>query len=183
MAGVLRVSGAAVTLAIALASPFSKRMADGKLWTTRNLDITAEHSYCYDNTQANCRQYGRLYTWNAAQRACRSLGDGWRLPTNDEWRELARHYGGLLEDSEQGGKASYNALRIGGSSGFDALLGGGRNVDGEYARLDAHGFYWTASQTDAAHAWLYNFGKGMLALNRHEDTDKHRAFSARCIHE
>jgi hypothetical protein len=46
MAGVSRVAGAAITLAIALASPSSKPMADGRLWTTRNLDITADNSYC-----------------------------------------------------------------------------------------------------------------------------------------
>ena len=33
--------------------------------------------------------------------------------------------------------------------GFDALLGGGRNADdGQYARLEAHGFYWSASEGD-----------------------------------
>ncbi len=178
-----RICAAAIALSIALAAPSSKRTADGKLWTTRNLDVPGDGSYCYDNAEANCRQYGRLYTWEAAQRACRALGDGWCLPSNDEWRDLARHYGGLLEESEQAGKATYQALRTGGSSGLDVLLGGGRNVDGQYARLDAHGFYWTASETDDGHAWLYNFGKGMLALNRHRDGEKQRAFSVRCVHE
>ncbi len=139
--------------------------------------------YCYDNLEANCRQYGRLYTWESAQRACRSLGGGWRLPTNEEWCDLARHYGGLLEESEKAGKTAYQALRTGGNSGFDVELDGGRDVDGRYARLGAHGFYWSASDTDAAHAWLYNFGKGMLALNRRSDVDKQRGSSVRCVRE
>ena len=158
-------------------------MADGKRWTTRNLDVAAVPSYCYDNAEANCRQYGRLYTWESAQRACRALGHGWRLPTNDEWSLLAKQYGGLLEQSEEAGKAAYQALRTGGRSGFDAVLGGGRNVDGQYARLNAHGFYWTASESDPAHAWLYNFGQGISAVNRHGDIEKQRAFSVRCVHE
>jgi uncharacterized protein (TIGR02145 family) len=165
MASLPRISAVAIALPIALAAPLSKRMADGKLWSVRNLDVPADPSYCYDNAEANCRQYGRLYTWESAQRACQSLGEGWRLPTNDEWRQLAKSYGGLLEESEEAGKSAYQALRTGGNSGFDVVLGGGRNVDGQYARLGAHGFYWTASQSDATHAWLYNFGKGMLALN------------------
>ena len=71
---------------------------------------------------------------------------------------------------------------IAGSSGFDALLGGGREVTGgEYARLEAHGFYWTASETDASSAWFYNFGKGGVSLNRHREDQKERAWGAQCI--
>jgi len=37
---------------------------------------------------------------------------------------------------------------------------GGRSDDGQYARLEAHGFYWTASESDPAIGWFYNFGRG-----------------------
>lgn len=161
----------------------SKRMADGKQWTTHNLNVKTVSSYCYDNAEINCLQYGRLYTWQAARQACQSLGDGWRLPTNEEWRQLARHYGGLREESQDKGKAAYEALVIGGISGFNALRGGGRSADGGYARLEAHGFYWTASESDPANAWLYNFGKGGQSLNRHSDGEKQGALSVRCLRE
>jgi uncharacterized protein (TIGR02145 family) len=162
----------------------SKRMPDGKQWTTENLNVDTDGSYCYADAEPNCRRYGRLYTWEAAQQGCRALGDGWRLPTNDEWRQLAKHHGGLREESNDLGKAAYAALVIGGSSGFNALLGGGRDSDnGQYARLEAHGFYWTASESDPASAWLYNFGKGGSSLNRHRDGKKQMALSARCVKE
>ena len=122
--------------------------------------------------EANCRQYGRLYPWEAARRACESLGAGWRLPTEGEWRQLAKQYGGVREDSDDNGKAAYQALLTGGSSGFAAMLGGGRAQDGEYARLEAHGFYWTASQNDPATACFCNFGKGGRALNRQSEGEK-----------
>jgi hypothetical protein len=54
---------------------------------------------------------------------------------------MAKSYGGVSEDSEDKGKAAYKALVAGGSAEFDALLGGGRSEDGQYARLEAHGFY------------------------------------------
>lgn len=161
----------------------SKRLADGKQWAAHNLNVRTVPSYCYQDAEANCLQYGRLYTWEAARRGCQSLGEGWRLPTNDEWRRMAKHYGGVRGDSDDSGKAAYQALRTGGISGFEALLGGGRAGDGQYSRLEAHGFYWTASDSDPASAWFYNFGKGALALNRHGDGEKQRAFSVRCVRE
>lgn len=182
--GAMGVCVVSIALSIAFASiNLSRRMADGKRWTTHNLNVQTGQSYCYADAERNCRQYGRLYTWEAARRACQSLGDGWRLPANDEWRQLANHYGGLLEDSDSSGKAAYQALLLGGSSGFDALLGGGRSDDGQYARLEAHGFYWTSSESGPAKAWFYNFGKGMGALGRLSDGEKQRAFSVRCVRD
>jgi len=161
----------------------SKRMADGKVWTTHNLDVNTVPSYCYEDAELNCRQYGRLYTWESARRACQSLGDGWRLPADDEWRQMAKHYGGVSQDSDDRGEAAYKALLIGGSSGFNAVLGGGRSDDGQYARVEAHGFYWTASAIDSVSAWYYNFGKGGLAVHRQSGGEKQRAFSVRCVRE
>ena len=45
------------------------------------------------------------------------------------------------------GKAAYTALLSGGTSGFNAVLGGNRSIDGQYDRLEAHGFYWTGPKT------------------------------------
>lgn len=164
------------------ATPPSRRMLDSRQWTTTNLDVIIDGSYCYGDAPANCRRYGRLYTWEAAQKGCLALGEGWRLPTNDEWRLLATRYGGLREESADTGKAAYTALLTGGSSGFEALLGGNREATaGEYGRLEAHGLYWTASETGASTAWLYNFGKGGQSLNRHSGTVKQLAVSVRCI--
>src|SRR5205085_82142 len=161
----------------------AKRMADGKQWMTENLNVKTVPSCCYEDAESNCSWYGRLYTWESARRACQSLGDGWRLPTDDEWRQMAQHYGGVSADANDKGKAAYKALLAGGSSGFNALLGGGRSVDGQYARLEAHGFYWTASESDPASGWFYNFGRGGQALHRQSGGEKQRAFSVRCVRE
>jgi uncharacterized protein (TIGR02145 family) len=158
-----------------------RRMADGKQWTTVNLSVNIAPSYCYDDSESDCSRYGRLYTWESARRACESLGDGWRLPSDQEWRELAKHYGGIHDDSQDRGKRAYTALSRGGESRFEVLLGGGRAGDGKYARLEAHGFFWTASEIDAATAWYYNFGQGSQGLYRQNGGEKERAFSVRCV--
>ena len=162
----------------------SKRMADRIQWTTNNLNVNTDRSYCYEDAELNCRRYGRLYTWESAQIGCRSLGDGWRLPTDNEWRQMAKHYGGVREHADDSGKAAYTALLIGGRSGLNALLGGDRNADDRlYTRLQAHGFYWTASESKPTSAWFYNFGQGGLSLNRHSDGDKQMAVSVRCVRD
>jgi len=163
-------------------SPPSKRFLDGKLWTTANLAVVTKDSYCYDDSEQNCRQYGRLYTWVSAQQACGMLPGGWRLPSNDEWRQLGTKYGGIRQESTDLGKAAYTALISGGPSGFNAVYGGGRSdKSGEYLRLDAHGFYWSATESGRDHAWFYNFGKGGQSFGRHENGEKLRALSVRCV--
>lgn len=156
-------------------------MPDNKIWTVKNLDIQIPGSYCYNDSAKYCQLYGRLYTWEAAQQVCGKLGAGWRLPTNEEWRQLAKQYGGIRDDAQDGGKGAFKALLKGGMSGFNAVLGGGRTQDGHYARGNAHGFYWTATATDSSMAWFYNFGKGSGILNRHNDGENAGAFSVRCI--
>lgn len=185
-----RVLAAALTVAfgsVGAAQPpsvslSSRRMLDGKLWTTENANIVAEPSYCYDNSTQNCTRYGRLYTWESAHQACEALGGGWRLPTSEEWRRLGAHYGGIRQESADLGKAAHAALIAGGSSGFNAVYGGGRtDKSGEYQRLEAHGFYWSATESGPDRAWFYNFGKGGQSFGRHENGEKLRAFSVRCV--
>src|SRR3954447_14228508 len=94
----------------------SKRMADAKQWMIRNLDVNIIPSYCYEGAEQNCRRYGRLYTWESARRACLSLGDGWRLPTDNEWRQMVQAYGGVSARSEAQGTGAYKGAAAGGSA-------------------------------------------------------------------
>ena len=160
-----------------------KAMPDNKLWMTNNLKISIPGSFCYDDMKQNCEQYGRLYTWEAAQKACKTLGEGWHLPTSDEWQQLAKHYGGVFGNSQDSGKSVYKAMLHGGTSGFDIILGGGRSADGTYGRIDAHGFYWSASENNSTTAPFYNFGKGSGKLFLQPEGEKSEAFAVRCVKE
>jgi uncharacterized protein (TIGR02145 family) len=158
-----------------------KIMPDSKLWMTDNLKINIPKSYCYEDKKEYCDQYGRLYTWESAQTGCNTLGDGWRLPTADEWRQMAKQFGGVFDDSQDSGKAAYKSMLHGGSAAFNVLLGGGRSPDGNYWRGNAHGFYWTATETDSTNAWFINFGKGSGKLFLQKNGDKPDAFTVRCV--
>jgi uncharacterized protein (TIGR02145 family) len=159
-----------------------KVLSDGNLWMTTNLNLNIPESYCYDNAKENCEQYGRLYTWESAKQACAILGAGWQLPTSNEWRQLSKLYGGTTEDSTASRKAAFSALLHTGNSGFNARLGGGRSHDADqYARKEAHGFYWTSTEIDGGTAWNYNFAKGSQALYQQDGGEKESALSVRCI--
>jgi uncharacterized protein (TIGR02145 family) len=156
-------------------------LADGNLWIGSNLHLKIPDSYCYENEKNNCDQYGRLYTWTAANQACKLLGDGWRLPTDGEWNQLVIQYGKNSGDSTGMRKKAFESLLRNGSSGFEAVLGGARDLEAQFGRLEAHGFYWTETETDSSSAIYYNFAKGSKALYRQDGGEKGRAFSVRCI--
>ncbi len=136
-----------------------KVMADGRRWMTKNLNIQVNDSWCYENKAENCAEYGRLYTWEAAKEACRLLGDGWRLPTDEEWGSLRDAYGG-----EQG---AYKALIEGGDSKFTAQLGGWRNNIGSFHDLDSNGYYWSSTPNGGSGAWNYYFDRNYGELYRY----------------
>jgi uncharacterized protein (TIGR02145 family) len=158
-----------------------KKMSDNLLWMTTNLKLKTKNSFCYDDIESNCEQFGRLYTWEEATRVCNLLGDGWRLPTNSEWMRLAELYAAPATDSIEARKTSYQSLLQGGNVGFNAILGGGRRSSLEFARLQAHGFYWTATSIDSTTACFENFAKGSQSLYHQRDGDKTAAFSVRCV--
>ena len=158
-----------------------KVLLDGNLWMTTNLNTNIPNSFCYENEENNCRLYGRLYVWQTAVLGCKLFGGGWRLPSDSEWNQLVKLYGGDSAVSLGARQIAYKNLLPGGSSGFNALFGGGRAPDNVYGRLDAHGFYWTGTDTDSSSAWYYNFAKGSQALYQQDGGEKTSAFSVRCI--
>ena len=159
----------------------TKVLMDGNLGMTSNLKLNIPNTNCYENGKENCEQYGRLYNWDLAKQGCTLLGEGWRLPSKEEWGQLTMLYGRITEDSNAFRKEAYKALLSTGSSGFNAVLGGGRDPGGKYARLNAHGFYWTGTEYDDSTAWYYNFAKGSQALFQQDGGEKTRDFSVRCV--
>ncbi|MDR6806654.1 uncharacterized protein (TIGR02145 family) [Dyadobacter sp. BE34] len=159
-----------------------KVMPDGNQWLTQDLNVRVDSSWCFADDPANCKIYGRLYTYASAAEACGMLGNGWRLSSRKDWEGLSDHYGGASNKSKDGGKTAYKALQTGGESGFNATLGGNRELEGgKYARLNKHGFYWTNTEIDALTAWNFNFGAGGKALHCQDGMEKREGASVRCI--
>jgi len=164
------------------------RLKDGKIWMAQNLNFdVGEDCWFYDDDPENGKKYGRLYTWEAAKRAC---PPGWHIPSDDEWWEMAKHYGmaeyydaGEKKNSDaDAGKAAYKSLLGGGDSGFSALLGGSRWTSGDFSSLGSSGGYWSSSEQSSSNAWNYNFSSSFKYLYRY-NSYKSWGFSCRCVQD
>lgn len=144
---------------------------NGQTWLAENLNFdVGKGCWFYEDDPKNGDKYGRLYTWEAAQRAC---PPGWRLPSDDEWKALSKYY--------RDGEKAYESLIAGGDSGFSAQLGGNRDTDGGYYNLGRGGSYWSATERDADHAWLYWFIGVDQRLNRFFSGLKSQGLACRCV--
>lgn len=153
-----------------------------KTWSSKNLEVyIVDGTYCYNNQEENCEKYGRLYTWNSAREACTSLGKGWRLPSDEEWKNLAIEHGGYydaeLDQSIGDPKKSFLALsRKGGH--FVAVQAGYRYSGGDFDAQNRRGIYWSGTK-EGDMVWVYDFTSDG-ELYRYKD-NKTNAYSCRCI--
>lgn len=168
---------------------------NGKTWLKENLAYDLEQgSWCYDNKQDNCLKYGCLYTWEAAKKSCELLGEGWRLPTDEELKDLAKFAGGYyywktgkVGNNEKG----YLELTKKGANGFSVLLSGagavfpsledeGDNYDMMFSELDRFGYLWSSIEREPDFAWHLSFNGDSKRLYLDFESVEH-AFSCRCI--
>jgi uncharacterized protein (TIGR02145 family) len=138
------------------------------LWMAENLDVITEGSFEVEKAPGDSLRYGRLYTWEAAQKACPA---GWHLPSDADWDELVNINGG--EDL-----AAYY-LKKNGTSGFNALTAGMQTVAG-YMFKDYLGGYWSSANYDEEHAWYRYFTSKNDFFTR-TYYSKSYGFSVRCV--
>jgi len=125
------------------------RMPDGKIWMAQNLNYEIENSWRYPNDEYIGKTYGRLYTWDAAMKACPT---GWRLPSKFDWINL-----GIALGCSFGGWMSFpikkllakNGWKDSGTDdfGFSALPGGFRNEDGIPFGLGIGCLWWLCTMS------------------------------------
>lgn len=66
-----------------------------QVWMAENLNTEMEGSVCYEYNPENCEQFGRLYDYKAAIKACPA---GWHLPDSTEMEELFVTAGKILTE-------------------------------------------------------------------------------------
>lgn len=142
-----------------------------QVWMGQNLNYETENSWVYSNKNKNSNKNGRLYTYHAALEAC---PEGWHLPTGKEWQELIDFYGGDLEAGL--------ALRIDGTSSFNAHYSGFMNKEGEFLDLGHNVNFWTSTSCDEEDAWRCYIDRGFNTVVQ-DYYSKSGALSVRCIRD
>ena len=142
-----------------------------QVWMGENLNYETENSFVYSNKSKNAGKFGRLYSYDAAMKACPA---GWHLPTGKEWQELIDHFGG---DLQAGG-----SLRIDGTSAFNAYYGGFMSKEGEFLDMGHNVNFWTATNCDEEDAWRLYIDRGFNSVVQ-DYFNKSGALSVRCIRD
>lgn len=116
-----------------------------------------------ENGRKNVARFGFCYNLEGAQKAC---PDGWRLPTDEDWRKLEMMLGMSAEDAQSYGWRSNIAsrmlsqlndscdinLQLGGFHTFHTTMGGQG-----YKFKNTFGYYWTSTPDTAKDGNYYFF--------------------------
>ncbi len=135
-------------------------------WLIQNPATETNNSWC----PPKCEEFGRVYTWEAAQQVCKEIGQGWKLPTADDWQTLVDQWGGPTD--------AFEFLIDQGGSEFDAVLGGLRSKDGNFKAQGSEGYYWTSTEV-GDQSVVYTFSKDEKVVRK--NSLKNNAYSVRCI--
>jgi uncharacterized protein (TIGR02145 family) len=175
----------AAALGLALAFTFScldgfKTVKIGKqVWMAENLNIDIQGSKCYEDKPENCKKYGRLYYYGIAVQACPK---GWHLPSDAEWQMLVDFVGGNAGQKLKA-KDGWNEGGNGTDDyGFSALPGGSGYSDGDFNYVGKDGYWWSATEINAARAWGRYVNYDYAGVDRN-GLDKAGLFSVRCVQD
>ncbi len=141
----------------------------GQTWMAQNLNYNTGKSICYYNETSNCDEFGMLYTWDDATKAC---PDGWHLPNDAEWSHLINNYGGIREAGKH--------LKKGGDSGFNDLLAGYHDKAGFFGKKDESSYHWSSTDQTANYASFKGIYHDVDNVGAYTYT-KGDGFSVRCI--
>ena len=183
---------------------YSTKQIGTQCWMSENLNIGTLISagndqtnngqiekYCYNNNLTDCDIYGGLYQWNEMVQYNTQQGtqgicpNGWHLPTDASWTILTDFLGG---ENVAGGKmketgfAHWLTPNTGATneSGFTALPGGYRDIDGNTANQGSFASFWSISGSGMETAWARGLYYNNAGVYR-DYYNKNSGYSVRCL--
>lgn len=142
-----------------------------RTWFAENAQYEVDGSKCYNNTDAYCDKYGRLYNYEQASKAC---PPGWHVPTIHEWKYLFHFFGGW----NHSGKFLFE----GQESDMDMFFGGFGVKGDRFEQISSSGNWWDNELKDSNSA-------GIITLKNGDDNIYHERIglgddyylSSRCV--
>ncbi len=155
-------------------------ITDNVEWAT-----TSSGAYCdYENSPSNSATYGRLYNWYSV-----SVGNlcptGWNVASKAEWFLLGENLGswdvvgGKLKET---GTVHWQSPNTGATneSGFTALPGGVRYINGSFYELGFSGTWWSSTPVElSAYFFSLSYDSGDFGWGFY--SNKSPGLSIRCI--
>lgn len=167
---------------------------DNSEWSTLS---TGAYSY-YNNELNNLEIYGGLYNWYTIAEGNLCPID-YHVPTNDDWTILFNYltengygYGGSGDDfakslaATSGWMSTETPGTIGNdqgsnnSTGFTALPGGDRGLDGFSYDIGTLGLFWSSSEINTDNA-DYKYLSSYNSIVVHSGRQKNAGLSVRCV--
>jgi len=155
-------------------------------------------AYCeYDNNSVHVTTYGRLYNWYAVADGRNIAPEGWHVPTDEEWKQLEMYLGMSQAEADatgwrgtdEGSKLketgtthwSYDTGATN-ESGFTALPGGYRYIDGTFLSMSDIADFWSSTDSSSDSAWYRYLDRGRSQVHR-DGRHKQFGFSVRCVRD
>jgi len=156
-------------------------------------------AYCeYNNDVNNVTTYGRLYNWYAVDDSRNIAPEGWHVPTDEEWKQLEMYLGmsqaqadaSGWRGTDEGGKLKatgtthWSSPNTGATneSGFSALPGGGRYLNGYFDTMGYLASFWSSTESGSYGAWGRHLSFSHSQVYR-SDYSKRDGFSVRCVRD
>lgn len=155
-------------------------------------DNNMAEKYCYNNDIQYCNTQGGLYRWPELMKYYSAdpqglCPDGWHVPSDTDWYELETYLDPSITDPNIIGVRGVivgTKLKIGGNSGFDALLSGiyagNNNFYGQSPYVEDFGTYATSTSHSIYDVWLRAFLDTQSGVSR-EYGSKYYSTAVRCI--
>lgn len=173
-------------------------------------ESTPKYQWAYEGNESNVPTYGRLYTWYAITDSRGVCPVGWHIPSSNEWYTMLNYLltNGYNYDGSTSGNISMNSnglakalasatgwdaannigavgntdfLSVQNITGFSALPGGVRNLDGTFSDLGKNATWWNSTvYTSVGTAFIeyMNYNYNYITWSY---ADKKFGFSIRCI--
>lgn len=165
--------------------------------TSGNWVNSANGAWCFYGN--NVEAPGLLYNYSAVSDPRNIAPDGWRIPTDNDWKLLERHLGMSESESnktgwrgsdegeklkieENKGWVVYEDVWSTNESGFTALAGSCRLFDGVWGDpgLQHTGFWWTSTQHPDGKVWYRHLDYKNADVFRQRINGKY-GMSIRCV--
>ena len=166
-------------------------------WNVSGREYGAHTIHSHDSTAttpSNLTSYGYLYNWYAAAGIVTSSGAptknicpiGWHVPTDTEWTTLTTYLGGVTTawTVMKKNDALWTTNTGTNTSGFSALPGGARELDGSFGVFNpirVYAVFWSSTlNSSGTLAWYRDLNASGGNVGKYTN-DKSFGASVRCL--